>query len=109
VVYSSEMNKWMYISRLNAEYTGPLAEGNEAGLGQDFSNRVLPDFSREASAVLKYDGYYYMLTSGTDGWASTPVIAYRSPAMITDTEAVVGDNNRHPSTGQWERLEIVNP
>lgn len=109
VVYSSEMNKWMYISRLNAEYTGPLAEGNEAVLGQDFSNRVLPDFSREASAVLKYDGYYYMLTSGTDGWASTPVIAYRSPAMITDTEAVVGDNNRHPSTGQWERLEIVNP
>ncbi len=109
VVYSSEMNKWMYVSRLNAEYTGPLAEGSDAVLGEDFSNRVLPDFSREASSVLKYDGYYYMITSGTDGWASTPVVAYRSPSMITDTEAVVGNNNGHPENGQWERIEIGNP
>ncbi|UFU02900.1 discoidin domain-containing protein [Ruania suaedae] len=109
VVYSSEMNKWMYVSRLNAEYTGPLAEGSDAELGEDFSNRVLPDFSREASSVLKYDGYYYMITSGTDGWASTPVVAYRSPSMITDTEAVVGNNNGHPTSGQWERIEIANP
>ncbi|WP_069387495.1 glycoside hydrolase family 43 protein [Cellulosimicrobium cellulans] len=103
-VYSSEMNKWMYVSRLNAEYTGPLAEGDDAVLGEDFSNRVLPDYSREASSVFKHDGWYYMLTSGTDGWASTPVVAYRSRSMITPTEAVVGDNNRHPATGQWERL-----
>lgn len=103
-VYSSEMNKWMYVSRLNAEYTGPLAEGEDAVLGEDFSNRVLPDYSREASSVFKHDGWYYMLTSGTDGWASTPVVAYRSRSMITPTEAVVGDNNRHPATGQWERL-----
>ncbi|OLT53552.1 discoidin domain-containing protein [Cellulosimicrobium sp. CUA-896] len=103
-VYSSEMNKWMYVSRLNAEYTGPLAEGDDAVLGEDFSNRVLPDYSREASSVFKHDGWYYMLTSGTDGWASTPVVAYRSRSMITPTEAVVGDNDRHPANGQWERL-----
>ena len=60
--------------------------------------------SREASSVFKHDGWYYMLTSGTDGWASTPVVAYRSRSMITPTEAVVGDNNRHPANGQWERL-----
>ncbi|MET3976840.1 hypothetical protein ABIE39_003158 [Cellulosimicrobium sp. 4261] len=103
-VYSSEMNKWMYVSRLNAEYTGPLETGSDAVLGQDFSNRVLPDFSREASSVFKHDGWYYMLTSGTDGWASTPVVAYRSRSMITPTEAVVGNGDRHPATGQWERL-----
>jgi len=108
-VYSSEMNKWMYVSRLNAEYTGPLAEGDDAVLGEDFSNRVLPDFSREASSVFKHGGWYYMLTSGTDGWASTPVVGYRSRSMITPTEAVVGNNDRHPSTGQWERLEPRNP
>ncbi|MCB7137437.1 glycoside hydrolase family 43 protein [Cellulosimicrobium marinum] len=103
-VYSSEMNTWMYVSRLNAEYTGPLETGSDATLGEDFSNRVLPDYSREASSVFKHDGWYYMLTSGTDGWASTPVVAYRSRSMITPTEAVVGDNNRHPANGQWERL-----
>jgi hypothetical protein len=103
-VYSSEMNKWMYVSRLNAEYTGPLETGSDATLGEDFSNRVLPDFSREASSVFKHDGWYYMLTSGTDGWASTPVVAYRSRSMVTPTEAVVGDNDQHPATGQWERL-----
>ncbi|WP_265521138.1 discoidin domain-containing protein [Oerskovia flava] len=108
-VYSSEMNKWMYVSRLNAEYTGPLAEADAATLGEDFSNRVLPDFSREASSVFRYDGWYYMITSGTDGWASTPVVAYRSRSMITPTEAVVGNNNGHPSTGQWERLDPRNP
>lgn len=108
-VYSSEMNKWMYVSRLNAEYTGPLAEGNDAVLGEDFSNRVLPDFSREASSVFKYGGWYYMLTSGTDGWASTPVVAYRSRSMITPTEAVVGNNNGHPQQGQWERIDPPNP
>lgn len=108
-VYSSEMNKWMYVSRLNAEYTGPAADGNEAVLGEDFSNRVLPDFAREASSVFKHDGWYYMLTSGTRGWASTPVIAYRSRSMITPTEAVVGNNNGHPANGQWERLEPANP
>ncbi|HMR50789.1 MAG TPA: glycoside hydrolase family 43 protein [Arachnia sp.] len=108
-VYSSEMNQWMYVSRLNAEYTGPLEPGNQAQLGEDFSNRVLPDYSREASSVFKYDGWYYMITSGTDGWNSTPVLAYRSRSMITPTEAVVGNTGRHPSQGQWERLSPANP
>lgn len=108
-VYSSEMNKWMYVSRLNADYTGPLEEGTDAVLGEDFSTRVLPDFSREASSVFKHDDWYYMITSGTDGWASTPVVAYRSRSMITPTEAVVGDDNGHPATGQWERLDPANP
>jgi hypothetical protein len=108
-VYSSEMNKWMYVSRLNADYTGPLEDGTDAVLGDDFSNRVLPDFSREASSVFKYDDWYYMITSGTDGWASTPVVAYRSRSMITPTEAVVGNNNGHPTDGQWERLDPANP
>jgi hypothetical protein len=108
-VYSSEMNKWMYISRLNAEYTGPLAEGDAAQLGLDFSNRVLPDVNREASSVFKYDGWYYMLTSGTDGWNSTAVVAYRSQSMITPTEAVLGNNNGNPAQGQWTRLDPANP
>jgi hypothetical protein len=29
--------------------------------------------------------------------------------MITPTEAVVGNNDRHPANGQWERLEPRNP
>ena len=82
-IYSSEMNSYMYVSLLNSEYTGPSIEGGEAKVGEDFSYRMLPDKSREASSVFYNNGYYYMLTSGTDGWNSTEIVYYRSKSMIT--------------------------
>ncbi len=85
VVYSSEMNQWMYISLLNADYTAPIVEGDSEGESSTtWRSRVLPNTGREASAVFFWDGWYYMLTSGTDGWNSTPVVYYRAKSMLQD-------------------------
>lgn len=56
--YSSENNETMYISLLTDDYLRP-------------SGRFTRNFvkkSREAPAVFKYDGKYYMLSSGCTGW-----------------------------------------
>ncbi|MEH7012276.1 glycoside hydrolase family 43 protein [Neobacillus niacini] len=91
-VYSSEMNAEMYVSLLNSEYTGPAVADGDAVPGTHYNYRALPDQHREASSVFFYNGYYYMLTSGTDGWNSTNVIYYRSKSMIL------------PVGEKWERV-----
>ena len=88
VVYSSEMNAKLYVSLLNADYTAPIAEGDEVEWGVEAAKRILEDNSREAPAVFKYDGYYYLITSGTDGWNSTAHIYYRSTNMLSGWEKV---------------------
>ena len=49
---------------------------------------LVSDNSREAPAVLKYDGWYYMITSGTDGWNSTAHTYYRSQNILSGWEKV---------------------
>lgn len=88
VVYSSEMNAKLYVSLLNADYTGPIAEGDTAEQGVESAYRILSDNSREAPAIMKYDGWYYLITSGTDGWNSTAHIYYRSQNMLSGWEKV---------------------
>ena len=50
--------------------------------------RLVSDNSREAPAVMKYDGWYYMITSGTDGWNSTAHTYYRSQNILSGWEKV---------------------
>ncbi len=57
-IYSSEWNKTLYISLLNEDYTRP------SGI---FTRNFIHE-SREAPAVFKHDGKYYMITSGCTGW-----------------------------------------
>ncbi len=87
VIYSSEMNAKLYASLLNSEYTGPAAKGNTATNTQ-MAARLVSDSSREAPALFKYDGWYYMITSGTDGWNSTAHIYYRSQNILSGWEKV---------------------
>lgn len=88
VIYSSEMNAKLYISLLNADYTGPIAAGDTAEAGTQYASRILSDNSREAPAMFKYDGWYYLITSGTDGWNSTAHIYYRSQNILSGWEKV---------------------
>lgn len=88
VIYSSEMNAKLYISLLNSSYTAPIAEGDDAEVGVEYAARILSDNSREAPAVFKYDGWYYLITSGTDGWNSTEHIYYRSQDLLSGWEKV---------------------
>ncbi len=57
-LYSSEWNKTLYIGLLDADYTQHTGT----------YTRNFVDRSREAPAVFKRAGKYYMLTSGCTGW-----------------------------------------
>jgi len=65
VFYAAEGNPTMYVSRLNDDFTGvetPSVEGKTWA-------RILVKQSREAPSPFKYKGRYYLITSGTTGWA----------------------------------------
>lgn len=84
LIYSSEENLTMYISKLLDDYsdvTGWHKDGNvDANVhpvrdtsykgvhGIDYV-RVGPGTQREAPAVFKFSGKYYLITSGATGWA----------------------------------------
>ena len=67
VLYSSEGNEVMYIARLNYSYTGLAKDNEDMVLGEDFA--IISTDSREAPAMFKYNGMYYLITSGCTGWA----------------------------------------
>lgn len=85
LIYSSEENRTIYISKLTDNYldvTGwhkdgnvdsngnPLRDTTYRGVyGVDYT-RVFPGSQREAPAMFKYNGKYYLLTSGATGWAA---------------------------------------
>lgn len=56
--YSSEENQTMHISELTDDYLRPSGRYNRVFIGQ----------AREAPAVFKRGGKYYMLSSGCTGW-----------------------------------------
>lgn len=94
-IYSSEENAKLYISLLNEEYTGPATEGSDDTMElpdgstiKTFATRVLPDNSREAPAVFKHDGWYYMITSGTSGWDPNKATYYRAQHIFGPWEAM---------------------
>lgn len=57
-IHASEWNKTLYIGLLNSDYTKPSGVYT-----RNFINK-----SREAPAVFKHEGKYYLLTSGCTGW-----------------------------------------
>ncbi len=105
VVYSSEMNAKLYVSLLNKEYTAPIKEGDLAEEGTEAAYRIVADNSREAPAIMKYDGWYYLLTSGTDGWNSTEHIYYRSQSMFSGWEKI--GNPAYQDTGKCFNTQVT--
>ncbi|WP_052088448.1 glycoside hydrolase family 43 protein [Paenibacillus wynnii] len=103
LIYSSEENMTMYISKLNESYTdvtGWHKDGNEqrdttykSQYGVDYI-RVFPGAQREAPAMFKYQGKYYMITSGATGWAP-------NAARYTVADQIFGEWRamRDPSVG----------
>lgn len=68
IIYSSEENLTIYISKLNDTYDYLCTEPENAVYGRDFI-RLYPGAQREAPAIIKKDGRYYLMTSGATGWA----------------------------------------
>ena len=69
VIYSSDGNENTYIAKLNDEYTGiSRSNGNNPVEGVDYIVTFVKR-SREAPAMFKAKGRYYMINSGCTGWA----------------------------------------
>ncbi|UKS24106.1 discoidin domain-containing protein [Paenibacillus sp. HWE-109] len=67
LIYASEGNGTEIVMQLNDDYTGPAKnERNQSLEGVHWAKAIWNH--REAPAIFKQDGVYYMITSGTDGW-----------------------------------------
>lgn len=97
VIYSSEENLTLYISRLNDEYTYLDVAPEDAVYGRDFI-RLFPGAQREAPALFEKDGSYYLMTSGCTGWAPNQARYYRADSVLGEWEncgdPCVGDEKR---------------
>ncbi|MCM1188938.1 MAG: glycoside hydrolase family 43 protein [bacterium] len=97
IIYSSEENLTLYISKLNEEYTYLAVPPEEAVYGKDFI-RLYPGAQREAPAVFRRDGKYYLLSSGCTGWAPNQARYYVSDSILGEWE-----NMGDPCIGDTER------
>lgn len=73
VIHSSDWNKTLIISRLTDDYTDLNGEFTKAFIDQ----------SREAPAVFKHAGKYYLLSSGCTGW-------YPNAALVAESNQMMG-------------------
>jgi len=78
IVYASEENFTLYISKLNEDYTHITSGGCESENykpieGKDYV-RIFPRAHREAPALFKHKDTYYMITSGCSGWNPNPAL-----------------------------------
>lgn len=65
LLHSSEGNKTLYIAELNDEYTGLTGNYSRNYVENGGSMAV---YAREAPALFKYAGKYYLISSGCTGW-----------------------------------------
>lgn len=78
LIHSSDFNKTMYISELNDTYT------DVTGL----YTKILVDQEREAPALFKANGYYFLITSGTSGWAPNAALYSRSTHLFSPAKLI---------------------
>jgi hypothetical protein len=79
IIYSSEENYSLFISKLDADYTYLATGPDDAVKGEDFIRPYI-GAHREAPALFKRGGVYYLITSGATGWDPNPA----SYATATD-------------------------
>ncbi len=115
IIYSSEENRTMFISRLNDEYTDLDVPQEPVGLaknGVDFV-RLFPGGQREAPALFKYDGTYYMITSGATGWSPNPARYWKADEILgewTDMgDPCIGDTDGKTFWSQSTNVIPVDP
>lgn len=104
LIYASEENYTLYISKLNDSYTdvvgwdkdgdGVRDETYQGVHGEDYI-RLFPGAHREAPAMFKYNDKYYLITSGATGWDP-------NRAQYTVADDIFGEwkEMRDPSVGE---------
>lgn len=78
LIYSSVRNKEIHISPLTEDYLNVTNKTVRALVGQH----------REAPAVLKHEGLYYMITSGCSGWAPNEAMVHEAESMFGPWESI---------------------
>ena len=71
IIYSSEENYSLFISRLDEDFTQLATPPERAVKGVDFIRPYI-GAHREAPALFKREGTYYLITSGATGWDPNP-------------------------------------
>ncbi|MGP5076770.1 glycoside hydrolase family 43 protein [Brachybacterium alimentarium] len=71
IIYSSEENYSLFISRLDEDFTALATVPDEAVKGVDFVRPYI-GAHREAPALFRRAGTYYLITSGATGWDPNP-------------------------------------
>lgn len=105
-IYASEDNATLIISQLRDDYLNPSGR----------FIKILSGRFREAPAMVKYQGKYYLITSGCTGWAPNaatvavgesiwgPWVEYGNPCKGAESETKVTFNSQStfilPLTGQ---------
>lgn len=70
-IYSSEENMTLHIAELSADYTTHTGK----------YVRVAPGGMNEAPTIFKYDGTYWMITSGCTGWNPNAARLFSAPSI----------------------------
>lgn len=89
IIYSSEENYSLFISRLDADFTALATAPDEAVKGVDFIRPYI-GAHREAPALFKRAGTYYLITSGATGWDP-------NPAQYATATEILGEWTDHGS------------
>jgi beta-galactosidase len=79
-ICSSENNETMYINELSEDYLRPSG----------VFKRVFIGLSREAPAMVKHNGKYYILSSGCTGWDPNPAAYGVAETIMSDY--TIGEN-----------------
>lgn len=98
ILYASEENATMYISRLSEDYTDIAARDEEAVEGRDFTRNMVGE-SREAPAMFRYKDKYYLMTSGCTGWTPNQARYYIADSPMGPWTSMgdpcVGDDDKN--------------
>ena len=101
IVYTSENNKTLYISKLDENYTNLSAVPEKAVYGEDYI-RLFPSSMREAPVLFRGEnGRYYLLSSSTTGWMS-------NQARLWSSDQIFGEwkNDGNPFRGSGANLSF---
>lgn len=78
LIYSSDDNSELHVGPLTSDYLDVAGD----------MRRVLVGQRREAPAVFKHRGTYYMITSGCSGWAPNRAMAHAAETMMGPWETM---------------------
>ncbi|CAJ1929271.1 unnamed protein product [Sphenostylis stenocarpa] len=103
LIYSSEDNSELHIGPLTEDYLNVTS----------VMRRILVGQHREAPALFKHEGTYYMITSGCTGWAPNEALAHAAESILGPWETIgnpcIGGNKMFRLTTFFAQSTFVLP